>query len=421
MRELKVYFSERAECGVVGDSVEILAIVGYFVGRGVELVRRLKKFVPAGAGKAGRFEGGDPRFELLVEVASVLVETADQAGPVGQDGSVRILCEYSESFVEQQGLVRVRGIHLGRSAQLRELAAEVCHRPGVGGGVWVTSAQEGHTSSNGDFSHFETQAKLARGLRIIGYSLRRAEGVIATVQTECSPRAVGLEAGRAQGAVHGGTGDACVAVGGVIRPGGKGTVGLITEAVIRLGRGVDLLAKEAGDRVSMAGKQSDVDGQDQLSPLAGLRSVKPREISVGQGAMLCAQQLDFLCGNGGGEPGSPPVQGLEVTVCGFGESGETVGGGGGYGGDVAGVFGFTVEFGFLKGTDAVGTLKRKDVAGDGRLGTLGRAVFVSDDLIEGQRVKVGLETRYKLAQVLAVGGVRQESPLDALKAVAERP
>lgn len=171
----------------------------------------------------------------------------------------------------------------------------------------------------------------------------------------------------------------------------------------------------------MAGEQSDVDGQDQLTPLAGLRAVKPREVGVSQSAMLCAQQLDFLCGNGGGEPGSPPVQGLEVTVCGFGESGETVGGGGGYGGDVAGVFGFTVEFGFLEGADAVGTLKGKDVTGDGRLGTLGRAILVSNDLIERQRVEVGLEARHKLAKVLAVGGVRQESPLDALEAVAERP
>lgn len=101
MRELKVYFSERAECGVVGDSVEVLAIVGYFVGGGVELVRRLEKLVPAGAGKARRFEGGDPRLEFLVEVASVLVEAADQAGPVGQDGCVRVLRKYSESFVEQ--------------------------------------------------------------------------------------------------------------------------------------------------------------------------------------------------------------------------------------------------------------------------------------------------------------------------------
>lgn len=101
MRELKVYFSERAECGVVGDSVEVLAIVGYFVGGGVELVRRLEKLVPAGAGKAGRFEGGDPRLEFLVKVASVLVEAADQAGPVGQDGCVRVLRKYSESFVEQ--------------------------------------------------------------------------------------------------------------------------------------------------------------------------------------------------------------------------------------------------------------------------------------------------------------------------------
>ena len=183
MRELKVYFSERAECGVVGDSVEILAIVGYFVGRGVELVRRLEKFVPAGAGKAGRFEGGDPRLEFLVEVASVLVEAADQAGPVGQDGCVRILREYSEGFVKQQGLFRVRGVHLGGGAQFRQLAAEVCHRPGVGGGMWVTSAQEGHTSGNRDFSHFETQAKLARGLGIIGYSLGWAKGVITTVQT----------------------------------------------------------------------------------------------------------------------------------------------------------------------------------------------------------------------------------------------
>ena len=196
---------------------------------------------------------------------------------------------------------------------------------------------------------------------------------------------------------------------------------MIAEAVIRLGRGVDFLTKEAGDRISMAGKQSNMDGQDQLTPLAGLRSVESREISVSQGAMLCAQQLDFLCGNGGGEPGSPPVQGLEVTVCGFGESGETVGGGSGYGGDVAGVFGFTVEFGFLEGADAVGTLKRKDIAGDGRFGTLSRTILVSNDLVERQRVEVGLEARHKLAQVLAVGGVRQESPLDALKAVAERP
>lgn len=119
MRELKVYFSERAECGVVGDSVEILAIVGDFVGRGVELVRCLEKLVPAGAGKAGRFEGGDPGLELLVEVAGVLVETTDQAGPVGQDRCVRILCEYSEGFVKQQGLIRVRGVHLGGGAQLR--------------------------------------------------------------------------------------------------------------------------------------------------------------------------------------------------------------------------------------------------------------------------------------------------------------
>lgn len=100
MRELKVYFSERAECGVVGDSVEILAIVSYFVGRGVELVRRLEELVPAGAGEAGRFEGSDPRFEFFVEVASVLVEAADQAGPVGQDGCIRILREHSEGFVK---------------------------------------------------------------------------------------------------------------------------------------------------------------------------------------------------------------------------------------------------------------------------------------------------------------------------------
>lgn len=113
--------------------------------------------------------------------------------------------------------------------------------------------------------------------------------------------------------------------------------------------------------------------------------------------MLCAQQLDLLRGDGGGEPGSPPMQGLEVTVCGFGKSGETVGGGGGYGGDVAGVFGFTVEFGFLEGTDAVSALKREDVAGDGRLGALGRTIFVSNDLVERQRVEVGLEARHELA------------------------
>lgn len=100
------------------------------------------------------------------------------------------------------------------------------------------------------------------------------------MQAQCGPRVVGLEAGGTQGAVHGGTGDACVAVGGVIRPGGEGAVGLIAEAVIRLSRGVDLLAKKTGDRVSVAGKQSDVDGQDQLTPLAGLRSVEPGEISV---------------------------------------------------------------------------------------------------------------------------------------------
>lgn len=107
MRELKVYFSERAECGVVGDSVEILAIVGYFVWGGVELVRCLEKLVPAGAGKAGRFEGGDPGLEFFVKMAGVLVEAADQAGPVGQDGCIRILCEHSEGFVKQQGLIRV--------------------------------------------------------------------------------------------------------------------------------------------------------------------------------------------------------------------------------------------------------------------------------------------------------------------------
>lgn len=101
MRKQKVYFSERAECCVVGDSVEILAIVGYFVGCGVELVRRLEQLVPAGAGEARRFEGGDPRLKLFVEVASVLVKTANQAGPVGQDGRVRVLCEHSESLVEQ--------------------------------------------------------------------------------------------------------------------------------------------------------------------------------------------------------------------------------------------------------------------------------------------------------------------------------
>lgn len=127
MRKLKVYFSERAERGVVGDSVEIVAIVGYFIGCGVELVRSLEKFVPAGAGKTGGFEGSDPGLEFFVEVASVLVETTDQAGPVGQDGCVRILCENSEGFVKQQGLIRVRGVHLGGSAQLGQLAAEVCH------------------------------------------------------------------------------------------------------------------------------------------------------------------------------------------------------------------------------------------------------------------------------------------------------
>lgn len=249
----------------------------------------------------------------------------------------------------------------------------------------------------------------------------RAEGVIAAVQTQRGPCAVGLKAGGAQGAVHGGTGDACVTVGGVIRPGGKSAVGLIAEAVVRLRRGVDLLAKKTGDCVSVAGKQSNVDGQDELTPLAGLRSVEPREVGVSQGTVFGAQQLDFLGGDGGGEPGGPPVQGLEVTVCGFGESGETIRGGSGYGGDVAGVFGFTVEFGFLEGADAVSTLKREDVAGDGRFGTLSRAILVGNDLVERKRIEVGLEARYELAQVLAVRSVRQESPLDALEAVAERP
>lgn len=48
--------------------------------------------------------------------------------------------------------------------------------------MWVTSAQEGHTSGNRNLSHFETQAELARSLGIIGHSLGWAKGVITTVQ-----------------------------------------------------------------------------------------------------------------------------------------------------------------------------------------------------------------------------------------------